>query len=106
MLDRVAFYHCITAEDWSMLVTSSDGKKTHTVSFGKNHKHENHVECDYSCTCEAYKYRKGYCKHIEAVKHLHCGWMQFIDGGEPVDKIGEKVCPRCGSYVSARMWAV
>ena len=100
------FYHCVTAENWSMLVPSSDGKKTYTIRFDR-HSHKNpEVQLDYSCTCPAYKNYAGYCKHIKANKHHHCGWMQFVDGGEPVDKLDEKVCPRCGSFVGTMLWGV
>jgi len=39
-------------------------------------------------------------------RKLHCGWVQFIDGGEAVKKDGEMVCPKCGQTVHVRGWAV
>lgn len=106
MLDKVAYWHCLTAEGWSKEVVGSDGKTVYVVRWDR-HSHKNRsVQMDYSCTCQAYKMKPGYCKHINQVKSQHCGWMQFISGGEPVEKNGEKVCPHCGDKVSTMLWGV
>lgn len=98
-----AFYHCITAERFR---TEVMGSKKYVVEFGPSH---GQYEYDYSCTCHSFKFGKGKpCKHIEKVKASgkRCGWMQFIDGGTPVEKDGHKVCPKCGDDVSVARHAV
>lgn len=93
------FFNCQTAEEFKIEV---QGSKTYIVYFGLAK--EGH---DWSCTCEAFKYGKGkYCKHIEQVKDKRCGWMQYVDGGEPVHKDNEYLCPKCGNKAKARSWAV
>lgn len=95
-----AFYHCITAERFSTKV------KDYTVNFGPSH---GRYEYDYTCTCQAFKFGKGKpCKHIEEVinSRKRCGWMQLIEGGEPLEKDGCKVCPKCGCDVSVARHAV
>ena len=105
-LDRVPYYHCKTAVEWSTTVPSTNGKSTYTVTFDR-HSHKNHsVQYDYSCTCMAYKTQKGPCKHIKIAFKQHCGWMQFTEGGEPVVKDGKKVCPRCEKEVETMMWGI
>lgn len=60
------------------------------------------------CTCPAYKYAKRTelfngkpvpprCKHILQAEKEICGWMQFIDGGDPVRKGSDIYCPICGN---------
>lgn len=102
------YYHCASAEDWNTKVKGSTGK-TYTVRYGsKGHKNIHDVEHDYSCTCEAYRYQSGYCKHIKQVikEKRRCGWMQFVDGGVPGLIQGELICPECGDSVVMRGWAV
>lgn len=85
---------CATNLHWSLKVPGSKNT-THTVSWSREHKNTAHYQYDYSCTCHAYKFKPGYCKHIESVKGQHCGWDQFIRGGEPKEVNGVKVCPCC-----------
>jgi hypothetical protein len=91
------FYHCESAEYFEQKVPGSNGK-TYTVTYKYNHRSDNY-EYDYHCTCNAFKFKKGlkngYCKHINEVNH--CNWTQFIDGDSPVDKDGQKHCPKCGA---------
>lgn len=73
-------------------VAGSKGQ-TYIVTFGEVLGSD--VGYDFQCTCPASKFRKGYCKHILSVKDKYCGWQQMVDGGEPVDENGEKLCPKC-----------
>ena len=98
----VAYYHCITAEHFHTQVTGSKGDK-YDVEYGPTV--SGPYEYDWSCTCPSFKFR-GKCKHIEGAKKKVCGWMQFTEGGEPVEVNGEKRCPKCGEEVSVRNWAV
>ena len=90
------FYHCVSAENFTMKV--NEQTVTYGPSFGR-------YEYDYSCTCKGFKFRKA-CKHIEKMREEHCNWMQFINGGQPVEKNGKKCCPKCGSAVDTKRWAV
>ena len=107
VLNTVTFWHCATAEDWSTTVPGSKGG-TYTVSWNKwGHQNHERVQYDYSCTCKAYKYGRGaYCKHIMAANIGHCNWLQFIDGGDAVEKDGEHHCPMCGAGVRSMGWGV
>ena len=93
------YFNCESAEDFRIEV---QGSKTYTVSFGPGKEGS-----DWTCTCDAFKYGKGkYCKHIEQSKDKRCGWMQYVDGGEPVENNHEYFCPKCGAKANARRWAV
>lgn len=98
------YYHCQSAEHFSTQVTGSKGKQ-YIVSYGSTPRGP--YEYDYQCTCDAFKFRKS-CKHIEEVKKSgkHCKWMQFIDGGKPVEKDGQKYCPNCGLPAHAQRYGV
>lgn len=95
------YYHCESAENFA---TEVDGK--YIVRFDELHHKNRDVQYDYSCTCKAYKFRPGYCKHIKQVigSNQHCNWNQFIDGGE-VDSSDPR-CPRCGRPAIAIKYAV
>lgn len=96
------FYHCETAEHFSQKVEGSKGKQ-HVVTYGPAQRGP--YQYDYSCSCDSFKFGKGKpCKHIEEVKKNgdHCNWQQFIDGGDPVEKDGEKRCPKCGAAVRSQ----
>jgi hypothetical protein len=102
--DTQVFWHCSTSESWEKEVQGKSG--TYTVRFGRGSLNHD-VQHDFSCTCWAYKKGKGkYCKHIEQVKSEHCGWNQFIDGEEPVQRDGEYFCPRCGEPAFPLRYAV
>jgi hypothetical protein len=106
-LTREYHWHCLTAENWQKEVKGSKGD-TYIVRWDRHsHKSQHEVEHDWSCTCMAYRKRKGYCKHIEAVMKLEhpegrCGWMQYHDGGSPKDD----KCPRCGGEIRSQAYAV
>lgn len=99
------YYHCESCEHFSTKVKGSKGSE-YTVAYGPT---RGPYEYDYHCTCDSFKFGKGnYCKHIKEVKNsgLHCNWSQFLEGGEPNEVNGEKVCPRCGARVHSMLWAV
>ena len=56
----------------------------------------------FTCTCPAFKYREGDCKHIDAVRERACLWHQQMDGGES----SNGTCPKCGDSVIGIMCAV
>lgn len=97
------FWHCLTAENWQTQVLGSKGD-LYTVTWGRGHKHLANVQYDWSCTCKGYSMRKGYCSHIKKViaAKLHCGWMQYTDGGG----IKDHKCPMCRGPVASMGWAV
>jgi len=107
-LTREVYYLCTTGEYWEMDVPNSKGDGTYIVRYDNlSHKNRRSVQYDYSCTCMAYKNRKGYCKHIEQAKKHHCNWHQFMDGGDVGrDKNGNKCCPKCGASVTTQVWMV
>lgn len=97
---------CTELLGWGRTVSGLN--RAYTVRWDRySHKNRNEVEYDYSCDCPAYKFRPGYCKHIEAVKDEHCTWQQMYDGGEPVEnEDGELRCPKCGAEVTAMRYGV
>lgn len=106
-LTREYHWHCLTAENWQTEVPGSKGA-TYTVRWdAHSHKSRNEVQYNWSCTCMAYKTRRGFCKHIEVVKAKRfpegrCGWMQFHDGGNPKD--GK--CPTCNGEIASMAYGV
>lgn len=107
-LTTEVYYHCAGCEGFRTEVTGSTGTVYKVCWDNYSHKNRSNVQYDYSCTCMAYKTKKGYCKHIREVivSGKHCKWMQFIDGGEVVRKDGETFCPECGSPAHAQRHAV
>ena len=59
---------------------------------------------DYTCTCPAFKYRPGYCKHIDAVMSEHCQYGWEASAGSPIEM--GKECPSCGGETSVVRYAV
>ena len=99
------YYHCESAEHFTAKVVGRAGE--YTVTYGPTR--HGHYEYDYSCTCESFKFGRGKpCKHIKEIQNSgkHCKWMQFLEGGKPVEKDGQKVCPNCGSPVHTRRYGV
>ena len=99
------YYHCQSAESFTIQVVGQHG--TYTVSYGAMQ--HGPYEYDYTCTCQAFKFGKGKpCKHIKDVQKLgqHCNWLQQTDGGEPIEKNGQKCCPNCGLPAHARRYGV
>ncbi len=94
------FYHCVSAEHFTKEVEGSKGKK-YIVRYDTVHRGP--YEYDYTCNCESFKYRK-HCRVKESGEH--CNWLQFIEGSQPVEKDGKKVCPKCGKEVNTQRWAV
>lgn len=92
------YFQCESVENFSVQV---QGSKNYTVSFGLTQQ-----GYDYTCSCESFKFRKKYCKHIEQVKDQRCGWMQFVHGDQPVEKNSEHFCPKCGNKAVTRRVAV
>ncbi len=103
MQSNESFAHCPTAEYWEKEVPSSNpDKPPYTVRYSRHHHNNPDVSHAYSCTCPSFhKWRT--CRHIRELEELtveqggHCGWLQFIEGGEPVEKDAQKCCPECGA---------
>lgn len=93
-LTPITVYACISNENWQRKVEGSQGK-TYTVCHGRSHKYRNLYQLDFSCDCPSYKFREGYCKHIEQVKHEFCGWNSLYDE----ERINGDKCPRCGDDI-------
>ena len=92
-----SYWHCSSADEWSTMIKGSKGEN-YIVSFGRDGHKDRSVQRGWSCTCSAFKFQSGDCKHIKATKNskLRCGWMQSIHGGAPVnDK-----CPKCKGSVA------
>lgn len=96
------FWHCTTADYWITEITGSKDAKYIVTWDRYSHKNIN-AQYDWSCSCLGYKHR-GDCKHIGKVKSqkMHCGWMQFVDGGEALN--GK--CPSCGNKIDSVGWAI
>ena len=90
---------CSSFEQFEVRVKGSKGS-TYVVNHGR----VAHGDClyDFACTCAAFKFRTGHCKHIKAVESQACLWHQQSDGGEAMD--GK--CPNCGEKVIGIMCAV
>jgi len=99
------YHHCRSALELSKEVAGSHGE-TYVVTLSR----QNPGPCrsNWHCTCPAFRYRRGDCKHIRRVRaDDHCGWAEFLDGGEPDrDANGNVTCPRCGGPAEAMGWAV
>ncbi len=90
---------CASYERFEVKVKGSKGA-TYAVTHGR----VAHGDClyDFACTCPAFKFRPGHCKHIKAVESQACLWHEQSDGGAAVD--GK--CPRCNGPVIGIMCAV
>ena len=49
------------------------------------------------CDCDGFRFKKGFCSHIEAAKEMVCQWNE-LDGPEvqTAEQRNDRVCPRCG----------
>ena len=103
-------WHCHSAEQFGPVEVEGSKGTVHFVQFTKLGPRQMELQsCQYGwiCTCKSFLFRGGKCKHIKQVEDLHCGWMQFTDGGEPeVDEDGERCCPNCGKPVVSMGWGV
>lgn len=87
-----SYYYCKSVENFQVQI----GK--YTVKHGTS---RGQYQYDFNCTCPAFKFRKQ-CKHIEEAKQFYCGWDQFIDDKEVVNKC----CPNCNGAVDSRLVGV
>ena len=91
---------CSSWEHFEIKVKGSKGAE-YIVTHGKQSKDADYIY-GFSCTCPAFKYQKGYCKHIKAVEKKTCLWHQQFDGGVAVNG----TCPQCGNDIIGIMCAV
>ena len=101
-LDIVGAWVCATNTYWEHEVKSSRGGEVYTVKF-EHRPWPHEVQYDYTCTCKAFTFGKGkYCKHIDQVKHLRCGWNGELEPtAEAPAKDGHHICPDCDGPVEA-----
>jgi hypothetical protein len=105
-LDTTIVRICSSNDNWEIEVKGSGGK-TYRVRYDKySHKFDK-GEPEWSCSCPAYKFKKGHCKHIVQAQKEWCGWgAPWDEGGfDPVTD-DEKKCPKCGEDVEFVRWAV
>jgi len=94
-LTTQSFALCRSAQLWQREVRGSEGK-IYFVRWGR-YGHKEGTQFGYSCSCKAFQFRSGLCKHVKAVRDEHCGWHQFMDGGEPTEK---GYCPECEGVIT------
>jgi len=82
------YYACQDLDERVSKIRGSTG--IHTVRY-------NRID-GWSCTCDGFKFHKK-CKHIAAEQKKKCNWCQEWDGGSPIEKNGEKLCPKCDGPV-------
>lgn len=87
-------YVCPSVLSWHKRIQGSRGN-AYEVRYGFMPNGD--YEYGWSCTCLAFKFRGGECKHIAAVKHERCAWGEdaFCGGGSSHQPRGGK-CPNCG----------
>lgn len=67
-------------------VMSSSGGQYYDVAL---------LSSGWHCSCPAFQYRGGQCKHIASVKDDLCTW----EG--PEDDLDDGCCPKCGNSVTS-----
>lgn len=101
-LSPMTVYGCESVFDWELEVLGSKGNR-YLIKWSTEHKESEKFQYGYSCSCPAYKYQAGECKHIKRIRreNRRCGWNQEVDGGEP-DRVEDRLfCPGCGGPVIA-----
>ena len=102
-LTRHVFYHCPSVESHEAKIEGSTGK-VYTVRLG--YSRGGPTQFAWSCDCPGFKFR-GRCKHIVEAKESHCGWSEFVHGGEVArDENNVARCPLCGELAIAQEHAV
>jgi len=107
MLTVEYYWHCVSAEKAVYKIEGS--KDTYTVSY--DHNYINTKGQGWHCPCQGFTFRKT-CKHVKEAQAKHCGWLQFVSGGDAVDVpendeyTNGKACPECGGPVASRGWGV
>jgi len=97
LMDIVPMAMC---SSWDTFERKVKGTKEYLVTHGKADTGD--YEYEFRCTCPAFQFRKGECKHIKSVKDKACLWHQQFDGGETKD--GK--CPKCNGATIGIMCAV
>jgi hypothetical protein len=73
---------CASVREWSREFPSSDGKGSHTVTWGRSSNPKAPYKYHYMCTCWPYR-REGTCKHVRELEGAdssekgpadRCGW--------------------------------
>jgi hypothetical protein len=86
---------------WDSFERTVKGTKDYLVTHGKK-ADTGDYEYEFHCTCPAFQFRKGECKHIKSVRDEACLWHEQFDA--PVQNPG--VCPKCGASTVGIMCAV
>jgi len=77
---------------FTIKIAGSNGKEyevTYGEMFGLYH-------YDWSCTCPAFKFNQGDCKHIKSAKELKCNWGSEAFMGSHTEANPDGTCPECG----------
>ena len=96
------FHVCPSVHSFHKHVTGKTGE--YDVTYGPT------LTGDYthgwSCTCPQFRFRKGECKHIKAVKGERCAWNEEAFCGSGAAKPLSGKCPNCGAELEVIKVAV
>ena len=96
-----AYRWCSTNEHYEEVVPGSKGA-SYTVRYGTTP--QGPYQYGWSCTCPAFKFKGGDCKHIKAVESNRCAHGHDACMGSP-SPMGE-TCPECDGPTSVIQVAV
>lgn len=94
MPDLSIEYHCVcpSVHRFHRHVQGKTG--TYGVTYGPTPGGD--YQYGWSCTCSAFRFRKGECKHIKAVKGERCAWNEEAYSGSGAARPEDGKCPNCG----------
>ena len=96
-----AYRWCSTNEHFETVVPGSKGAE-YTVTYGRTP--SGPYQYGWTCTCPAFKFRGGECKHIKQAEKERCGYGHDAVCGSP-SEMGD-TCPECGSETTVIQVAV
>lgn len=63
-------------------------------------------EYGWYCTCQGFRFHGKKCDHVKQAKLKHCGWQEFLTGGQVGGVEGDRRCPKCNAAAVSRPWGV